>query len=65
MKRVNHYSQEQRDLSIRTADPAPKPRKLRQSSRDIRKREEIDTMVGAMGLLVVIAVALFVVGLMR
>jgi hypothetical protein len=61
IKRVNHYSQEQRDLSIKTATPAPKVRKARQASRRTRKQQELDPAVGAVVLLFIIAVALIFV----
>jgi hypothetical protein len=64
-KRVDRYSQESRDLSIKAANPEPKPRKVRQSFRQTRKQEDADPIVGALVLFGIVAVALFLIGLTR
>jgi len=60
INRVNQYSNEQRDLSIKTAAP-PKPRKPRRASRRTPKQEEVDPTVGFLVLLIIFAVALVIV----
>lgn len=71
LKRVSHYSQEQRDLSIKVESPVPKPPKtpkapkVRQSSRRTKKQQEVDPNVAVLVLLVIVGVVLFLIGSMR